>query len=190
MVGACHHVADAAMTGGMDGEKLSARARQPGHDRTFAVSETNFIAAAHRCLDPQRYTVVDHPRELAAIFADVARPLGVVPEASITSLSTGRKLFVEVKKQGPAGNADERACKHHTVQFYKTLRAAYGYDYHPYVTVFCESLATMRRYTLKAQYLFEPDQYFLWVDYDLDALCTYLRARCATWLDPEPAGPV
>jgi hypothetical protein len=177
------------MTGGMDSEKLSARTRQPGHDRTFAVSETNFIAAAHRCLDPKRYTIVDHPRELAAIFTDVAGTLGLVPEASITSVSTGRKLFVEVKKQGPAGNADERACKHHTVQFYKTLRAAYGYDYHPYVTVFCESLATMRRYTLKAQYLFEPDQYFLWVDYDLDALCAYLRARCATWLDSETPGP-
>lgn len=171
------------MTGGMDSEKLSARTRQPGHDRTFAVSETNFIAAAHRCLDPEKYRVVDHPRELAAIFTDMAGALGVVPEASITNVATGRKLFVEVKKQGPQGNADERACKHHTVQFYKTIHAAYGYDYHPYVTVFCESLATMRRYTLKAQYLFEPDNYFLWTDYDLDALCAYLRGRCSAWLD-------
>jgi hypothetical protein len=106
-----------------------------------------------------------------------------VPEASITNVSTGRKFFVEVKKQGPAGNADERACKHHTVQFYKALRERFGYSYHPFVTVFCENLATDRRYTLKAEYLFEPNHYFLWVNYDLALLRGYLTGRCTEWLD-------
>jgi hypothetical protein len=167
----------------MDSRKLSARAKQPGHDRTFVLSETNFIDAARAGLEPSKYLVEDHPRELVGIFKDAAGSLGVVPEAAITSLSTGRKLFVEVKKQGPAGNADERACKHHTVQFCKTLHAIYGYDYHPFVTVLCENLATDRRYTLKAQYLFEPDNYFLWVNYDLEALRGYLTGRCSAWLD-------
>lgn len=171
---------------GMNSEKLSARAKQPGHDRTFEASERKFIEAAQRCLDPNEYEIVDHPRELADLFPDaggVARSLGVVPEAAIISKRTGRRFFVEVKKQGDAGNADERACKHHTVQFYKTLQARYGYPYHPFTTVMCESLATNRRYTLKAGYLFEPDNYFLWVDYDLELLCQYLRQRCAAWLD-------
>lgn len=170
----------------MDSGKLSARTKQPGHDRTFVTSEANFIAAASRCLDPALYDVVDHPRELADLFADTeteARALGVIPEAAIISLRTGRRFFVEVKKQGEIGNADERACKHHTVQFYKTLHARYGYDYHPFVTVMCESLATNRRYTLKAGYLFEPDNYFLWVGYDLDLLSGYLKERCKAWLD-------
>jgi hypothetical protein len=170
----------------MDSARLSQRARQPGHDRSFVTSETNFVAAARACLDPTRYAVDDHPRDLAAIFpAALAsdRDLGVVPEASITSRRTGRKFFVEVKKQGPAGNAEERACKHHTVQFCKTLQAIYGYSYHPFVTVFCESLATLPRYTRKAEFLFEPDQYLNWVDYDPQLLCDYLWARCAAWLD-------
>ncbi|MGH8628326.1 MAG: hypothetical protein ACREYC_24690 [Gammaproteobacteria bacterium] len=100
-----------------------------------------------------------------------------------TSLETGRKFFVEVKNKGPAGNADERACKHHTVQFYKTLKGAFGYAYHSFVTVFCESLAVLPRYTRKAAFLFEPDQYFLWVDYDQKTLAAFLRGRCETWVD-------
>ncbi len=174
------------MSGGMNSEKLSARRKQPGHDRTFTTSEANFIMAASRCLDLALYEVIDHPRELADVFPEtsgVARSLGVVPEAAIISRRTGRRFFVEVKKQGDAGNADERACKHHTVQFYKTLHDRYGYNYHPFVTVMCESLATNRRYTLKAAFLFEPDQYFLWVDYDLSLLCEYLQSRCRDWLD-------
>ena len=47
----------------------------------------------------------------------------------------------------------------------------------------CESLAEIERYTRKAQYLFEPDQYLLWKDYDMDILAAYLKARCAAWLD-------
>lgn len=171
---------------GMDSARLSQRAKQPGHDRTFLTSETNFVEAASRCLDPDEYVVEDHPRDLKRIFpASLAgeRDLGVVPEASITSRRTGRKFFVEVKKQGPAGNAEERACKHHTVQFYNTLHAEFGYDYHPFVTIFCESLATLPRYTRKAEYLFEPGQYFNWIDYDLDALCAFLHSRCEEWLD-------
>ena len=45
------------------------------------------------------------------------------------------------------------------------------------------AVAVNPRYTRKAIYLFEPDQYFLWKDYNLDSLCQYLRERCAAWLD-------
>lgn len=170
---------------GMDSERLSRRQRQPGHDRTFRTSETNFVEAARRCLDPELYVVDDRPRDLIECFGTELgkRALGLQPEASITSRITGRKFFVEVKKQGPAGNAEERACKHHTVQFYKLMHELYEYDFHPYVTVLCESLAVLPRYTRKARHLFEPDQYFLWENYELEDLCKYLRDRCTAWLD-------
>lgn len=168
---------------GMNAKKLSERTRQPGHDRTFKVAENNFVAAAQAILPADRYRVVDHPDDLRSIFTDDVGSLGVVPEASIENLVTGRKFFVEVKKQGPAGNAEERAFKHHTVQFYKVLHDMFGYDYHPFVTVWCENLAVDRKYVLKARYLFEPDNYVLWRDYDHDVLATYLVARCAAWLD-------
>ncbi len=165
---------------GMNSELLSARAIQPGDDRTFEESESQFILATKACLPADRYRVEAKPSELRDLFGERS---GVVPEASITSLATGRKFFVEVKKQGAAGNAEERACKHHTVQFYKCLHERFGYAYHPYVTIFCESLATNPRYTRKVIYLYEPDQYLLWVDYDRDILKNYLVGRCAAWLD-------
>jgi hypothetical protein len=170
---------------GMDSEKLAARLKQPGHDRTFETSEANFIIAASSCLDPTRYEVDPRPKDLRQIFSNLAggRDLGVQPEAAIISKETGRKFFVEVKKQGKGGNAEERACKHHTVQFYETLKLIFNYDYHPYVTIFCESLATEARYTSKFVYLYEPDHYFLWADYDNADLCAFLHARCAAWLD-------
>jgi hypothetical protein len=170
---------------GMDSQKLSARLRQPGHDRTFRESEENFIRAARECLDPEVYDVIPNPDDLIKIFRGVegARDLGVRPEAAIINKRTGRRFFVEVKKQGARGNAEERAAKHHTVQFYETLKSAFGYDFHPYVTIFCQDLATDARYTTKFPYLYEPDHYLLWVDYDLELVCLFLRERCAAWLD-------
>ncbi|MCY4067560.1 MAG: MunI family type II restriction endonuclease [Acidimicrobiaceae bacterium] len=169
----------------MDSEKLSARTKQPGHDQTFARAEQEFLAAAKTCLDPARYKVVEKPQDLLKLFSAVLpsdRDLGVQPDASIQSLETGRRFFVEVKKQGPQGNAEERAYKHHTVQFYETLRQRFGYSYHPFVTVFCDSLSCHPRYTRKFSYLLEANQYFLWQDYDRDLLCDFLHKRCQDWL--------
>jgi len=170
---------------GMDSERLSQRAKQPGHDRTFLTSEANFVEAARRCLDPERYDVESKPKDLARCFGAEAgeRALGLHPEASVTSRATGRKFFVEVKKQGPGGNAEERGYKHHTVQFYRLMHELYGYGYHPYVTIWCESLAVRPGYTRKAAHLMELDQYFLWKDYELKPLCEYLRSRCEAWLE-------
>lgn len=169
---------------GMDSERLSKRDKQPGHDRTFLTSEANFVDEARACLDASKYVVAKNPTDLKYCLSPKAEGgLGINPEASITSKATGRRFFVEVKKQGPRGNAEERACKHHTVQFYRLMQRMYSYDYHPYVTIFCESLAVDRRYTAKFVHLFEPDNYFLWVDYDPGALCDFLRGRCAAWLD-------
>lgn len=164
---------------GMNSERLSQRSRQPGHDRTFRTSEQNFVRALGEILDPMEWLVVDHPRDLARMFAG---RYGVVPEASITYKPTGRVMYFEVKKQGPAGNADERAAKHHTVQFYKELHAVTGLDYHPFVTVMCESLATLERYTIKHPYFFEPDHYFCWVDYDLDQLADFVSHIATKWM--------
>lgn len=168
----------------MNSEQLSQRLKQPGHDRTFTESESLFIAAASDLLDPDRYAVVEQPDDLLRCFAlDGETRLGVKPEAKVESRATGRKFFVEVKKQGPGGNAHERAAKHHTMRFHERLHELYGYDYHPFVTIFCESLATLPRYTRQHAFLYRPDEYFLWADYDRDLLADFLEARCIQWLD-------
>lgn len=164
---------------GMDSAKLSARARQPGHDRTFETSEANFVDALRTLLDESEWVVTPKPKSLRKI---IAGRYGVEPEASITYKPTGRTMYFEVKKQGPAGNADERACKHHTVQFYKEMHNLTGYDYHPYVTIMCESLATDARYVTKHPFYFEKDHYFCWVGYDLDLLADFIAYISDRWL--------
>ncbi len=171
---------------GMNSAKLSARKKQPGHDRDFLESESAFVKVARASLDPRYYIVEEKPDDLRDLFPKQdsgERNLGVVLEAVIINRVTKRRLYVEVKAQGKVGNAEERACKHHTVQFYKTLHEKFGYDYHPIVTIFCEDLATFPRYTRKHPYFFEEDQYFNWVNYQPSILAAYLKERCATWLE-------
>lgn len=155
----------------MDSSRLSARTRQPGHDRSFVFSETTFDDALQVLLDPGEFEVTSKPKDLLRIFDG---RFGVAPEAGIRHRETNRSMFFEVKKQGPQGNAEERACKHHTVQFQKTLREFLRVEYHAFSTVMCDSLAVLDRYTVKHPYFFEEGRYFLWKDYNIDLLRAYL----------------
>lgn len=168
---------------GMDSAKLSARTRQPGHDRTFRTSETNFVEALRAILPDEWWTVEDHPRNLTKI---IGGRYGIVPEAAITYRPTGRTMYFEVKNQKDGGNAEERACKHHTVQFYKLLHDVTGYNYHPFVTIMCGSLATLDRYTVKHAAYFEPDHYFCWVDHALEPLRVFIVDIAAKFLADDP----
>ena len=150
---------------------LSARIRQPGHDRSFRGSEQNFFAAVQDVLPADEWEATDHPHDLAKM---IDGRFGVVPEVGVRLRENGRVFCFEVKRQGPAGNADERACKHRTVEFYKRLAAQTGIPYHAFSTIMCESLATLDRYTTKHPYYFEPDHYFLWVGYEREPLADYL----------------
>lgn len=156
---------------GMDSKKLSARKKQPGHDQSFRASEGNFALFLKEVLNPDVFDIVEKPRALAKMLPNpgvawARDAYGVVPEVVVVCKQTGRAMFFEVKKQGRGGNADERACKHHTIQFQKRLREFTGYNYHAMVTIMCEQLATYPKYVAKHPYFFEPDSYFCWEDYD------------------------
>jgi len=175
-----------ALDVGMDSGKLSARAKQPGHDRSFEESETNFVDALEYILtrspwagNRSDWRIEAQPRDLLKI---IDGRFGVKPEASITYVPTGRKIYFEVKKQNENGNADERACKHHTVQFYKELHELFGYDYHPYVTIMCDSLGTSDRYVTKHPFYYEEDHYFCWVGYKVEQLDHFISHISRRWL--------
>ena len=84
------------MAPGMDSKKLSKRTKQPGHDQTFRVSETNFMEVARSFLDPSRYRVEEQPPDLLHIFDDQSGEsvLGVQPEAVVESLTTNRRFLL------------------------------------------------------------------------------------------------
>ncbi len=168
---------------GMDAKKLSARLKQPGHDQTYRKSEGEFVRALEAIFPADEYVIKDHPSDLESMLSG---RFGIKPEASLTYKPTGRTMYFEVKKQGPNGNADERACKHHTVQFYKSLAEFTGYSYHAFVTIMCENLATDDRYVIKHPYYYEPDHYYLWSDYtDLEDLGLFLVGLSQKFLEGE-----
>ena len=133
---------------------------------------------------PARFTVADKPRDLVDFYAPAPRPLGLEPEAKLLDRDTGRFVYVEVKRQGKDGNAEERAYKHHTGPFIRKLRHRTGLDYHSYVTVFCDELATRRRYTLKIPDHIEAGHFLLWAGYDPMLLAEFLDMLRDTYLDP------
>lgn len=170
----------------MDSKRLSLRAKQPGHDVTYRLSELTFAESLRRILRGPDWEIYEKPGHLKKI---ICGRYGIVPEVGIRYVPTNRWLFFEVKKQGGSGNAEERAAKHHTVQFYKELNELFHYDYHPFVTIMCEALATEEKYTLKHKFYFEPDHYFCWVDYDFDGLQTFILRIVDMWLK-APDGSV
>lgn len=170
---------------GMDSAKLSARAKQPGNDRTFRRSETDFVSALRQVLNGDEWEIAEQPSDLSRILGG---HYGVRPDAMIRYRSTGRPMYFEVKKQGPGGNAEERAYKNHTVRFYEVLHEFLGLDYHPYVTVMCQDLATLPRYTTKFPYFMEKDHYFCWVDYDVDLLADFIAHIADQWLMAPASG--
>jgi hypothetical protein len=167
---------------GGNSETLSARTYQPGHDQSFRKSEKDFIKALNMLFPEPEWLITDHPRELTRTIND---RYGIVPEASLRNLRTGKVMYFEVKKQGPIGNADERACKHHTVAFYQWINDITGMPYHPFVTVFTDALAILPRYTLKHPYYFEKGNYVNWQGYDLRGLAEFMRENVVPLLE-EP----
>lgn len=171
----------------MSREHLSVRRVQPGHDRSYLTSEACFVEIARKVFAADRYRVIEQPDSLRAIFGTngrTGRDMGIIPELAVVNLETTRQVFFEVKKQKELGNAEERAYKHHTVGFYHLVRARLRLPYHPFVTVFCESLAELPRYTEKARQLIEPANLILWRGYDPSILSSRLSWYRQHWLDP------
>lgn len=151
----------------MDSRKLSLRAIQPGDIRTFTKSEDAFHEVASRFNGMNGLRVTRHPDRLKRFYREEgeAHNLGLWPEEEIYHEPTRRPLFFEVKNQGPRGNAEERAYRHHTEVFSQRLMKMFGLEYHPYFTIFTGSLATDLRYTLKFRHHIPLTHYFLWKDY-------------------------
>jgi hypothetical protein len=172
----------------MDSRKLSLRRIQPGHVRTFVKSEDAFHEVAVRFDGVDGLRVTRKPRTLKRFYEDKGEThgFGLQPEEEILHEPSGRILFFEVKNQGPAGNAEERAYRHHTQVFSERIMRLFNLDYHPYFTIFTGNLATDARYYLKFRYQILDGHYFLWKDHQSqagwDELHAYLKSLIERFL--------
>jgi len=160
---------------------LSQRSRQPGSDVSFRSSEEDFFAGL-QLVCPAGIEATKNPLLLKKLFAGETKSYGLLPEATLFNPENKRRAFFEVKKQGPRGNAEERAMKHHTSRFQAVLKEAFGFDYHSYFAVFCDELATNARYTSKFPFYIEPTHYLCWAGYDLDLLSSWISGICERYL--------
>lgn len=160
-------------------EHLKARSKAPGDDRTFAVSEANWLKALKVLVDDERYEVTSQPSDLKNLFGlnpDTGNPLGVVAETLIRDRTGPNRIYHEVKKQGAGGNAHERSYKHYTPGFTKLISDRFPeLGYHPWATVWCERLGDMGRYTVQGRALIGQNNLVLWPEpYDLEVVRQHL----------------
>jgi hypothetical protein len=169
----------------LDSRRLSLRSIQPGHVRTFTKSEDAFHAVASTFDGIDGLRVTRHPSTLKRFYVEEGEShgLGLWPEEEILLVAKARMLFFEVKNQGPRGNAEERAYRHHTQVFSDRLMKMFGLDYHPYFTIFTGNLATDARYTLKFRHHIADGHYFLWTDYQSQAGWDELHQYLASLID-------
>lgn len=171
------------MTTTRQSELLSNRKKQPGNDRSFEESENRLYDTLKKFLSKDVFKVEGkHNNDLLKMFAG---QYGVQADAKVTHLPSNKVIYFEVKRQNNQGNAEERAYKTHTVQFQKVIREKLGLPYHPFVLIFCDSLATNPRYTVKFEYYVEPYHYLLWKDYDEKILWDYLRRIFNDWFSED-----
>ena len=133
------------------------------------------------------YKLREKPDDLRRIYGG-ARGGGVVPDFSITNEETGRKIFIEVKRQGPGGNAHERAGKYFAPGLAKEGRkkGKLPDGVFPFFLVFADSLASDDRYQREITKWFNEElakHFLLWKDRSPELLERFFEENMRPVLD-------
>jgi hypothetical protein len=174
----------AAQQGGALAEKDTAGAIQTYLDNTYPgewkverkpqdLRQIYFEYTYER--NPERYAKPEHPteddvwycpilRQFRTLKKDKATGGGCEIDCKIENLRTGRRIFLEVKNQGPAGNAQERAAKYATPSVIAHVQKKFGVSYHPFGYVFTGEMVERLDYRveLETTYGFAADHMLLW----------------------------
>jgi len=110
-------------------------------------------------LDETPFTGDDEPSDLEGIYGTGAsgRPHGIKPDYAIRNAQNGRIVFVEIKRQGAAGNAHERACKYMMPGILNAMRQVGNQpdSVIPMWWVFTNGLAEAQRYEREIMFWFQ-----------------------------------
>lgn len=127
------------------------------------------------------------PNDLRGIYGQRRgsnRKHGIQPEYAIRDTTTNRAIYVEIKRQRPAGNAHERACKYFAPGIVESARVVANQPegVFPFWLIFTNGIATDPNYRQEIQHWFrgvEP-HLLLWRNVDdhdslLDHFDTHIR---------------
>lgn len=134
------------------------------------TAEQAFAAIMEEHLRDTSFAGVPKPADLAGIYGTGTggRPHGIRPDYSISNPETGRRVFVEIKRQRAAGNAHERACKYMMPGILNAMRQAGNQpaDVIPMWWVFTNGVAADPRYVQEIMFWFQgiEGNVLLWSD--------------------------
>ncbi|MBC6440237.1 MAG: MunI family type II restriction endonuclease [Rhodospirillales bacterium] len=128
-----------------------------------AVAEDVFSVIMEAHLENTGFSTVHKPKDLAGIYGrrtgkdGRSRLHGIHPEYAIKNTTTGKSIYVEIKRQRAAGNAHERACKYMMPGILASARkiARQKADVVPFWWVFTNGLAKDRYYRQEIAHWFQ-----------------------------------
>lgn len=113
-------------------------------------------------LEHTDFLTVHKPKDLKGIYGERkdkrgrVSPHGIHPEYAITSKTSGRSIYVEIKRQRAQGNAHERACKYFTPGILNSLRqhANQPAEIIPFWWIFTDGIANDKYYRQEIMHWF------------------------------------
>ncbi|MCY4182240.1 MAG: MunI family type II restriction endonuclease [Gammaproteobacteria bacterium] len=196
----------------MGSNELRLRENWQTHSGRLSITaEHDFYSVLSFLLEGISYRLVDKPNDFANIYEDwplsdkdyeqiynpdKAYRHGFTPDYSIENLETGKKIYVEVKRQdgwieglprsAGRGNAHERFCKYFTPGLDKILREKSGINKAlPFWIVFIGNITRDPCRVREITCWFDEytDNFFFWRNNDADALCEHFIDRISPLLD-------
>lgn len=114
-------------------------------------------------LDKTDFAATKNPADLRSIYGTrISKngrkgPHGIYPEYGIKSNSSGKSIYVEIKRQRPEGNAHERACKYFTPGILNSMRqhANQPHEVIPFWWIFTNGIANDKHYRQEIMHWFQ-----------------------------------
>ena len=175
------------------------------------LAEKNFYKILRYLFEGTNYKITDKPKEFARIYENWPLPTeeqqqiydpgieyrhGILPDYSIENTETGKKIFVEVKRQdgwveelprsAGRGNAHERLCKYFTPGLKKILENESKIENGlPFWIVFMGNITRdpCRVREITCWFDVYSDHFFFWRKQDTDSLCEHFIDRITPLLD-------
>jgi len=140
--------------------------------------------------NPERYAKPEQPtdsdvwycptlKQFRTLKRQFASGGGCEIDCKIEHIRSGKKIFIEVKNQGPAGNAHERAAKYATPSIISHVQKKFNISYNPFAYMFTGEMVDRLDYRveLETTYGFAQDCLFMWSkEHPLEPLVQWLES--------------
>ena len=175
------------------------------------LAERDLCSILQILFSDTRYKIANKPKEFSRVYENWPLPLkeqqqiyspqkeykhGFEPDYSIENGETGKKIFIEVKRQdgwveglprsAGRGNAHERLCKYFTPGLIKILRKESKIEQGlPFWIIFIGNITRdpCRVREITCWFDIYTDHFFFWRDQNPDALCNHFIDKVAHLLD-------